>query len=72
MEKAKYGKMRQVNAVNGSQMVVKIGGVLLPSDEGDTLGNQLKKDPLYFICALIINPIPAKKPMPNAIHPAPV
>ena len=24
-EKAKYGKMRQVNAVNGSQMVVKIG-----------------------------------------------
>jgi len=26
MEKAKYGKMRQVNAVNGSQMVVKIGG----------------------------------------------
>ena len=22
MEKAKYGKMRQVNAVNGSQMVV--------------------------------------------------
>jgi hypothetical protein len=25
-EKAKYGKMRQVNAVNGSQMVVKIGG----------------------------------------------
>ena len=27
MEKAKYGKMRQVNAVNGSQMVVKIGVV---------------------------------------------
>ena len=26
-EKAKYGKMRQVNAVNGSQMVVKIGEV---------------------------------------------
>ena len=26
MEKAKYGKMRQVNAVNGSQMVVKNGG----------------------------------------------
>ena len=25
-EKAKYGKMRQVNAVNGSQMVVKIEG----------------------------------------------
>ena len=25
MEKAKYGKMRQVNAVNGSQMVVKTG-----------------------------------------------
>lgn len=25
MKKAKYGKMRQVNAVNGSQMVVKIG-----------------------------------------------
>ena len=25
MEKAKYGKMRQVNAVNGSKMVVKIG-----------------------------------------------
>ena len=24
-EKAKYGKMRQINAVNGSQMVVKIG-----------------------------------------------
>ena len=27
MEKAKYGKMRQVNAVNGSQMVVKLGGL---------------------------------------------
>ena len=27
MEKAKYGKMRQVNAVNGSQMVVKTGVV---------------------------------------------
>jgi hypothetical protein len=27
MEKAKYGKMRQVTAVNGSQMVVKIGVV---------------------------------------------
>ena len=26
MEKAKYGKMRQVNAVNGSQMVVKLRG----------------------------------------------
>ena len=26
MEKAKYGKMRQINAVNGSQMVVKLGG----------------------------------------------
>ena len=25
-EKAKYGKMRQVNAVNGSQMVVKLRG----------------------------------------------
>ena len=25
MKKAKYGKMRQVKAVNGSQMVVKIG-----------------------------------------------
>ncbi len=25
MGKARYGKMRQVNAVNGSQMVVKIG-----------------------------------------------
>ena len=25
MEKSKYGKMRQVKAVNGSQMVVKIG-----------------------------------------------
>ena len=25
MEKAKYGKMWQVNAVNGSQMVVKTG-----------------------------------------------
>ena len=25
MEKAKYDKMRQVNAVNGSQMVVKTG-----------------------------------------------
>ena len=25
MENAKYGKMRQVNAVNGSKMVVKIG-----------------------------------------------
>ncbi len=27
MKKAKYGKMRQVKAVNGSQMVVKIGVV---------------------------------------------
>ena len=27
--------MRQVNAVNGSQMVEKIGGGLLPSGEGD-------------------------------------
>ena len=35
MEKAKYGKMRQVNAVNGSQMVVKLRGVLLPSGEGE-------------------------------------
>ena len=26
MEKAKYGKMRQVNAVNDSQMVVKLRG----------------------------------------------
>ena len=26
MKKAKYGKMRQVTAVNGSQMVVKIEG----------------------------------------------
>ena len=26
MEKAKYGKMLQVNAVNGSQMVVKLRG----------------------------------------------
>jgi len=26
MEKAKYGKMRQVKAVNGSQMVVKLRG----------------------------------------------
>ena len=26
MEKAKYGKMRQVNAVNGSQMVVRLMG----------------------------------------------
>jgi hypothetical protein len=25
MENAKYGKMRQVTAANGSQMVVKIG-----------------------------------------------
>ena len=33
MEKAKYGKMRQVNAVNGSQMVVKIEGFLLPLKE---------------------------------------
>ena len=34
MEKAKYGKMRQVNAVNGSQMVVKLRGGLLPLGEG--------------------------------------
>ena len=26
MEKAKYGKMRQVKAINGSQMVVKLRG----------------------------------------------
>ena len=35
MEKAKYGKMRQVTAVNGSQMVVKLRGGLLPSGEGE-------------------------------------
>ena len=37
MEKAKYGKMRQVNAVNGSQMVVKQGlvtNVRLGKSEG--------------------------------------
>lgn len=28
MEKAKCGKMRKVNAVNGSQMAAKIGGVV--------------------------------------------
>jgi hypothetical protein len=44
MEKAKYGKMRQVNAVNGSQMVVKIGGVLLPSGEGEN-GDQREDFP---------------------------
>ena len=35
MEKAKYGKMRQVNAVNGSQMVVKIGVVYYRRVKGD-------------------------------------
>ena len=35
MEKAKYGKMRQVNTVNGSQMVVKLRGGLLPSGKGE-------------------------------------
>ena len=34
-EKAKYGKMRQVNAVNGSQMVVKIGVFYYRRVKGD-------------------------------------
>ena len=41
MEKAKYGKMRQVKAVNGSQMVVKIGAGYyrrLKGKTGDKLG----------------------------------
>ena len=40
MEKAKYGKMRQVNAVNGSQMVVKTEGFLLPLGEGGRRGEK--------------------------------
>ena len=36
MEKAKYGKMRQVNAVNGSQMVVKNGVVYYRRVKGST------------------------------------
>ena len=36
-EKAKYGKMRQVNAVNGSQMVVKIGVVYYRRKQGHTV-----------------------------------
>ena len=38
MENAKYGKMRQVNAVNGSQMVVKIGVVYYQWMKGDKRG----------------------------------
>ena len=38
MEKAKYGKMRQVNAVNGSQMVVKLRGSYYRRVKGDKRG----------------------------------
>jgi hypothetical protein len=35
MEKAKYGKTRQVNAVHGSQTAGKNRGALMPSGEGE-------------------------------------
>jgi hypothetical protein len=43
MEKAKYGKMRQVNAVNGSQMVVEIGASYCRPKTGTTIGYLLSK-----------------------------
>ena len=47
MEKAKYGKTRQVNAVNGSQMVVKIG-VFTTVGEKRYPGKSAKKGPVIF------------------------
>ena len=38
MEKAKYGKMRQVNAVNGSQMVVILRDSYYRRVKGDKRG----------------------------------
>lgn len=52
MENAKYGKMRQVTAVNGSKMVVKLRGGLLPSGEGvegRQTGSCRKKYALLFV-----------------------
>ncbi len=48
-EKAKFGKMRQVNAVNGSQMVVKIGVVYYRLVKGKT-GDKLE---WCIICFLL-------------------
>ena len=50
MEKAKYGKMRQVNAVNGSQMVVKIGGSYYRWVKG-MKGDKLES-PINFLAAV--------------------
>ncbi len=49
-EKAKYGKMRQVNDVNGSQMVVRIGVVYyreMKRKKGDKL-----ESPYDFLAAV--------------------
>ena len=47
-EKAKYGKMRQDEAVNGSQMVVKTEGFLLPWGEGESK-RKMKSDQLFCL-----------------------
>ncbi len=44
MEKAKYGKMRQVNAVNGSQMVVKLRGSYYRQKQGNKVLNRQLPD----------------------------
>ena len=47
MKKAKYGKMRQVKAVNGSQMVVKLRGSYYRRVKGYP-GKSAKKGPVIF------------------------
>ncbi len=47
MEKAKYGKMRQVNAVNGSQMVVELRGSYYRRVKGYP-GKSAKQGPVIF------------------------
>ena len=49
MEKAKYGKMRQVNAVNGSQMVVKIGVAYYRRKQEHKVTSQKLSSLLYTI-----------------------
>jgi hypothetical protein len=48
-EKAKYGKMRQVNAVNGSQMVVKIGVAYYRRKQEHKVTSQKLSSLLYTI-----------------------
>ena len=49
MEKAKYGKMRQVNAINGSQMVVKLGGPYYRRKQEHKVTSQKLSSLLYTI-----------------------